>query len=72
MSARPGFTVSKVVPCDGGVSPNAYVGQVTVEIRVHYPPKQVLLAGDTMADAVEEAVTEMVRRISVDKLERKE
>lgn len=41
MSARASAYVIKDQPCDGGVSPNAYVPKITVEIRVHYPPNTV-------------------------------
>jgi hypothetical protein len=33
--------VIKDQPCDGGVSPNAYKAQITVEMRVFFPPNTV-------------------------------
>lgn len=62
MAQRPGFTVSKVVGVNGGRSPNAYVGKVTVEIRVHYPALQIGKAIDVLAEAMEEADAEMRKR----------
>lgn len=38
MSRRPGFVVDHRVPADGGVSPNAYVAQVSVQVRCNWPP----------------------------------
>lgn len=62
MSARPGFTITKRVSVDGGESPNAYVPQVTVEIRVHYPARQVHRAADVLGDAIAEARRELMQR----------
>lgn len=62
MAQRPGFLVSKVVGVDGGVSPNAYVPAVTVEIRVHYPPLQIGRVEQILADAYAEAMDELSRR----------
>lgn len=63
MAQRPGFLVSMVVPCDGGESPNAFVPQVTVEIRVHAPARQMRLAAEVLANAMAEATLEMGRRL---------
>lgn len=38
MAHRPNVYVSKIIPCDGGESPNRYVPHITVEIRVFAPP----------------------------------
>lgn len=39
MSSRPGFIIDHRVRTDnGGVSPNAYVAQVSVQLRVNAPP----------------------------------
>lgn len=37
MAKRDGVIVRVDVPCDGGVSPNRQIPQVTVEIRLHWP-----------------------------------
>lgn len=63
MSHRPHIYISKRVPCDGGVSPNAFFPQVTVEIRVFYPTHQLFLANSVLQDAYEDAMTEMGNRI---------
>lgn len=65
MAQRPGFTISKLVPVDGGVSPNEYVGKITVEIRVHYPPRQIERVEQVLLDAVAEAALELVKRRAV-------
>lgn len=41
MSARKGIYAITDVPCDGGVSPNAYVPKITSEVRLHFPPDTV-------------------------------
>jgi hypothetical protein len=38
MSSRPGITATVKHEADGGVSPNRYIGLITAEIRVHWPP----------------------------------
>lgn len=38
MSQRPGKTFTVRQPTDGGKSPNAYVPEITAEIRVFAPP----------------------------------
>lgn len=63
MGQRPGFLVSRVVPCDGGESPNAFVARVTVEIRVHYPARQTDLATEVLSDAIHEATAMMIERL---------
>lgn len=59
MSGRPGFVVDHRVPADGGESPNAYVAQVSVQVRCNWPPlatqAQVVTA---LADACLEAIAE--------------
>lgn len=49
MSARPGVLVTVREAADGGVSPNAYVPMVSVEVRAFWPPK-------SEPEAVEEAI----------------
>lgn len=39
MSGRPGILVSTKTPADGGESPNRYAPEITVEVRVYWPPK---------------------------------
>ena len=39
MSQRPGFVVDHQVPADGGVSPNAYVPVISVQVRCNWPPR---------------------------------
>ena len=41
MSARKSVYAITDVPCDGGVSPNAYVARITAEVRAHFPPNTV-------------------------------
>jgi hypothetical protein len=59
VSRRRGRTTTRVVPTDGGVSPNAYNPNITVEIRVfappHCPSNEVV---DVLNDAYREAVTD--------------
>lgn len=42
MGRRQSVYVVRKIPTDGGESPNRTVPQVTVEIRVHYPPETPL------------------------------
>jgi len=65
VSARPGYTVTKRVAVDGGESPNAYVGQITVEIRVHYPPRQIEHVQRVLDAAVDDAIVELEERRAV-------
>lgn len=67
MGHRPGFLISRRVPCDGGESPNAYFPQVTVEVRVYYPARQMELAAEVLAEAVEEATAKLAARIEAGK-----
>lgn len=62
MSARPGFTITKIKPVHGGNSPNAFVPRVTVEVRVHYPTHQIHVAQDVLREACDDAVRELMRR----------
>ena len=39
MSRRPGFVADHRVPSDGGIPPNQYVGQVSVQVRCNWPPR---------------------------------
>lgn len=55
MAHRPNVYVSKIIPCDGGVSPNRYVSHITVEIRVFAPP---LTPAQDVSNALYDAFTE--------------
>lgn len=41
MSARKGIVASQRTACDGGVSPNQYIGHITAEVRLFFPPNTV-------------------------------
>ena len=53
MSARKGIVASHRVACDGGVSPNQYIGHITAEVRLFFPPNPVEL--DEVRRALDEA-----------------
>lgn len=38
MSARKAIYVSWSADCDPGESPNRYVGRITADLRLHFPP----------------------------------
>lgn len=61
MSARANITVSHKTPCDGGVSPNAYIPWITTEIRMHFPPTTV--TADELREALDRAYAEALRKI---------
>ena len=62
MSARKSAYVIKDVGCDGGVSPNAYVPRITVEIRVYFPPNTV--AHRDVLSLLSQAVAETQEKLS--------
>lgn len=55
MGHRPHVYVSVIEPCYGGDSPNNYLGQVTAEIRLYFPPLQRDLAAQALTEAVKQA-----------------
>ena len=60
MSRRLGFVVRVDHESDGGVSPNAYVPFVTVEVRVFYPPRATRDELDSaLQDAFQQAETNL-------------
>lgn len=56
MSARKGIYAITDVPCDGGVSPNAYKAQITAEVRLFFPPNTV--TEEEVLDALHVAYTD--------------
>ncbi len=60
MSSRKSVVVTMRVPVDGGESPNQYVGEVTVQVRVHYPP---LTSFAVVSGTVREATAEVYARL---------
>ena len=38
MSSRPAIHITVREPADSGTSPNRYIGQITAQIRLHFPP----------------------------------
>jgi len=61
MSNRRGAYVTVQVPVYGGVSPNAYRGVITVEIRAFWPP--YLGHEDHVIDLINKASEEAVRKV---------
>lgn len=62
MSHRESAIVThRVYTENGGVSPNAYVPEITVQIRVHFPP---LVTDVELQMAFAEAVTQARRKIN--------
>jgi len=61
MAARKGLLAQVFQPCDGGVSPNAFVPAITVDVRVHFPP--FTATEDEVRSAMTEAVAQMHQRI---------
>lgn len=53
MSTRQSVYQVRRVKCDGGESPNNYVGQITVEVKAFWPPHTVDRA--TVIDILTEA-----------------
>lgn len=66
MSAR--RTAYKIIriPVDGGESPNAYIPQITVEIRAAWPPNlgHETTVGNALTEAYTEALNEIVAQRS--------
>jgi hypothetical protein len=65
MARRESVYVVKRVPADGGEPPNRYIPEITVEIRVHFPPdvnrdKVLKAITDAWADGVEKIQPEYV------------
>jgi hypothetical protein len=56
VSHRPHFYVRRVVPADPGKSPNAYVPQITVEIRAFWPDLEKHRVRAILDDAYAEAI----------------
>jgi hypothetical protein len=61
VSERPHVYVVHRIPADPGRSPNAYVPQITVEIRAYWPAREVGRVPAILADAYDEAVDKLER-----------
>lgn len=62
MASRDGFVLRVDVPCDGGVSPNRQIPQVTVEVRCHWPRRATQTeVFDALAKAIDQAADEYDR-----------
>lgn len=61
MSARRSIYVKRSVDCDPGEPPNRYVGRITVDLRLYFPPH--IHSADLRNVAVE-AVRELWARIA--------
>lgn len=63
MTHRPHIYVCRRALVDGGESPNQYVPQVTSEIRVYWPTKQVERALEEFDLAVAEARAQLEEKV---------
>ena len=62
MSARKSAYRCLRIPVHGGASPNAYVPQITVEVKVFWPPglRHEVRAADTLTRAYTETFNEIM------------
>lgn len=56
MGHRPHFYVRRIVPAEPGESPNAYLPQITVEIRAFWPNLERHKVRAILDDAYAEAI----------------
>lgn len=65
MASRHGAYISVQVPVYGGVSPNAYVQKITVEVRAFWPP--YLGYEDQVIDLIDKAAKEAIRKVILER-----
>lgn len=57
MSSRPGVVIAIRRAADGGVSPNAYISEITAEVRAFWPPRaEQVDVEEAIQDAADKAI----------------
>ncbi|KQU30321.1 MULTISPECIES: VWA domain-containing protein [unclassified Rhodococcus (in: high G+C Gram-positive bacteria)] len=61
MGTRKGLYGRSHRPADPGVSPNEYVGAITAEVRVHFPPNT---DQELVTEAIDEALADALNQLT--------
>lgn len=61
MASRQGVHVTHRIPVDGGESPNAFIGTLSVDLRVFWPPYTV--DKDAVITAITAATEELIKKV---------